>query len=142
MTESESTFSDSTVRGPDPILTISYSESVSDAFVDRVVETLAESDLIEPTKLPFESGGGYVLLNEAQESRRRQRQFCAPLGGAGILEHEIRTTVHRRAMHTRTDRQPRYRSRAPASSGVRRELRGSSIRGAVAIAVDQHSVAV
>jgi len=65
MTESESTFSDSTVRGPDPIRTMSYPESASDAFVDRVVETLAESDLIEPTKLPFESGGGYVLLNEA-----------------------------------------------------------------------------
>ena len=65
MTEFKSNSSDSTVRGPDPLLTISYPESASDVFVDRVVETLAESDHIEPTKLPFESGGGYVLLNEA-----------------------------------------------------------------------------
>ena len=49
----------------------------------RVVETLAEADHIEPTKLPFESGGGYGLLNEAQEYRRHQRRFCGPPGGCG-----------------------------------------------------------
>jgi hypothetical protein len=66
MTESMSTSSDSTVRGPDPDLVIPGAHMASEEFVDLVVETLESSAYIEVHRLTKVDGKCDILINEVE----------------------------------------------------------------------------